>query len=261
MKTYLTIIQNSICQQIRFMNSIWARSIFLCFMILVFNQFWSILQTTKTASIVVDTRSFLSYLMVGAILQFSKPEGMHKQIEDDLRTGSVAYQLVRPINIVLFYCCQIFGVYLIRIPLFFLIGTLMIYITTGAFLPINPVYLPIVLGLMFFSACFATLCLVFIGLSTLYLYDSLPFFWLIQKCEYVLGGLFFPIIFYPEWLYKVCLLTPFGWSGYKVASLLYNFSAQEALSVFLHLLAYNVCVLLALLGLFKLIIRRINVYG
>lgn len=245
----------------RFLNAFIMRAVFLCFMILVFNEFWSILQGAKNTVIPISPVAFLSYLMIGAILQFSKPEGVHKQIEDDLRTGNLAYHLLRPLNLVLYYFCQIIGVYIIRVPILFCIGTAMIFIATGSFIPIEPIYLPIVIALLFLSACFAALCLVFIGLSTLYLYDSLPLFWLVQKCEYVLGGLFFPIIFYPQWLYKICLLTPFGWGGYGVAHLLYDFSAKEAFNVFIHLAGWNLVIMFALFALFKLIKRKISIYG
>ncbi len=236
------------------------RIIFLCFMILIFHKFWLVLKAGET-HMVIDPVSFLSYLTVGAGLQFSRPEGRVKEIEEEVRTGNIAYRFIRPIHFVLLNFCECLGVYFARLPILFCVGTGMIYLLTGSFPPINPLYLPIVLGLLILSACFASLCMVFIGLSALYFYDPLPFFWIVQKCEYVLGGLFFPIIFYPEWFQKICLMTPFGWTGYGVSSLIYDFSFDNALTVFLHLIAWNALLLGALLALYKTVQKKVCVYG
>lgn len=236
------------------------RVIFLCCMIVIFHKFWLVLKAGGS-SMVIDPVSFLSYLTVGAGLQFSRPEGRVKEIEEEVRTGNIAYQFIRPVHFVLLNFCECLGIYLIRLPVLFCVGAGMIYLLTGSFLPINPIYVPIVFGLLILSACFASLCMVFIGLSALYLYDPLPFFWIVQKCEYVLGGLFFPIIFYPAWFQKVCLMTPFGWTGYGVASLIYDFSFEKAFTVFLHLIIWNALLAGALIILFKMIRKRVCVYG
>ena len=200
-------------------------------------------------------------MLIGCILQFSRPEGLHKQIEDDVKSGSIAYNLIRPINIVTIYFCQSLGTFLIRIPFLFIIGTSVICFITHTNLPEIFSCLPYFILLLFLSVCFISLCTVFIGLSTLYLQDSLPFFWIIQKCEYVLGGLFFPIIFYPEWLYHFCLMTPFAWSGYAVASLMYNWSISNAFSVFLHLIFWNIFIVSAVSLLLLFIKKRVSIHG
>lgn len=236
-----------------------VRALSLCAMILIFFNFWIVLKSGS--AFVIDPLSFLSYLTVGASLQFSRPEGRIKEIEDEIRTGNIAYRMARPINFVLLNFCEILGIYLIRLPLLLCIGFGMIYLVTNQLPPIGIFQLPILLGLLLFSASFASLCMVFIGLSALYFYDSLPFYWIVQKCEYVLGGLFFPIIFYPEWFQKICLLTPFGWTGYSIASLTYNFSYERAGEIFLFVLGWNIFIGIILNLLYKSIQRKVCVYG
>lgn len=261
MKTYFSFIKATMKEQARSPGVLLIRACFMCLMLIIFNQFWSVLKATGNTAIQLNASDFLWYLLIGCILQFSRPEGLHKQIEDDVKSGSIAYQLIRPINIIAIYFCQSIGTFLIRTPFLFLVGSFVIYLLTDTTLPSVFHYLPFFACLLFLSICFISLCTVFIGLSTLYLQDSLPFFWIVQKCEYVLGGLFFPIIFYPDWLYHFCLTTPFAWSGYAVSSLMYNWSFTYAFLILGHLVFWNLFMVSAVYILYLFIKKRVSIHG
>ncbi len=261
MKPYLTQILIAIREQLCSPAILMARAIFLCLMVLVFNQLWLVLKNADNTPIQIEPTYFLWYLIIAVTLQFARPEGLHRQIEDDVKTGNIAYQLIRPLHFILIYFCHSFGTFLVRIPILLLIGSILIYFISDKALPPYFTHLPIILGLMLVSACFISLCTVFIGLSTLFIYDSLPLFWLLQKCEYVLGGVFFPIIFYPVFLYNICLLTPFGWSIYGVAHLIYDYSPQSAWNVFIHLMMWNTIILGTICVIWHKLKRRICVHG
>ena len=261
MKTYISFIQATMKEQLLSPGILIIRGCFMCLMLFVFHQFWKVLKSTGNTAIELNPSDFLWYLLIGCILQFSRPEGLHKQIEDDVKSGSITYHLIRPINFVAIYFCQSLSTFLIRTPFLFLIGTGVIYTITQTALPEIFSFLPCLIVLLFLSICFISLCTVFIGLSTLYLQDSLPFFWMIQKCEYVLGGLFFPIVFYPTWLYHFCLMTPFAWSGYAVASLMYDWSYSKAFFIFLHLIFWNLFILLSVYLLFLFIKKKVSIHG
>ncbi len=261
MMPYLTQIYIAARDQLRSPAILVARSIFLCLMVLVFNQLWIVLKSTNNTSIQIEPTNFLWYLVIAVTLQFSRPEGLHRQIEDDVKTGNIAYQLIRPIHFIFICFCHSFGTFLVRIPILLCIGGLLIYLVNGYTVPPYISHLPIIFALMLLSACFISLCTVFIGLSILFIYDSLPLFWLFQKCEYVLGGVFFPIIFYPEFLYKLCLATPFGWSIFGVARLIYDYSPQNAVETFWHLLMWNGIMLGVIFVIWNKLKKRICVYG
>ncbi len=261
MMPYLTQLFIAMRDQLRSPAVLVARIIFLCLMVLVFNQLWLVLKNTDNTVIQIEPSHFLWYLVIAVTLQFSRPEGLHRQIEDDVKTGNIAYQLIRPLHFILICFCHSFGTFLVRIPILLFVGGCLIYSITGYTPPTHISNLPIIFGLMLVSACFVSLCTVFIGLSTMFIYDSLPLFWLFQKCEYVLGGVFFPIIFYPEFLYKICLATPFGWSIYGVAHLIYDFSPQNAWNLLGHLLLWNAVILYIIYIVWQKLKKRICVYG
>ncbi len=261
MKSYLTQIYIAVRDQLSSPSILITRAVFLCLMVLVFNQLWTVLKETGNSNITINPNDFLWYLIIGTTLQFSRPEGLHRQIEDDVKTGNIAYQMIRPIHFILIYFCHSIGTFLIRMPILLIIGGGLICLISGTELPTGFNHFPVIFGLMIMSACFISFCTVFIGLSTLFIYDSLPLFWLIQKCEYVLGGVFFPIIFYPTVLFKFCLLTPFAWSIYGVASLIYDYNTTAALTTFTHLILWNMIIIALVSLLWHRLKKRICVYG
>lgn len=261
MRTYLKLLYVTMHNQLTAPTILLIRSVFLVLMIFIFHQFWQVLKTTGNTAVNLNPNDFLWYLLIAVTLQFSRPEGLHKQIEDDVKTGNIAYLIIRPIHILGIYFCYSFGTFLARIPMLLLIGGSAVCLLEGQIPALSIVSASVIFGLMLISAIFASLCTVLIGLSVLYLYDSLPFFWIIQKCEYVLGGVFFPIIFYPKFFFTLCLMTPFGWSIYGVAHLIYDFSAAAAWDTFFHLLGWNVAALLCVNAVWALLKRRVYVYG
>jgi ABC-2 type transport system permease protein len=49
-----------------------------------------------------------------------------------------------------------------------------------------------------------------IGLTSVWITDSSPVYWIWQKCAFVLGGLMLPLEIYPDWLRRIAVLTPFA---------------------------------------------------
>lgn len=260
MKKYLYLIQSALIMQLKTPASLLMRLILLILMISIFNQFWVVLKSHNTSDIAIEPVNFLWYLMLGSLLQFSRPEGLHKRIEDDIKTGNIAYQMMRPISVIASYFFESMGTFVIRLPLLLICGGLWITMITQK-LPTYFEMLPLIFILLFLSAVFISLTTVFVGLSTLFLQDALPLFWVIQKCEYVLGGLFFPLIFYPEWLYKIALLTPFGWTGYGVTHLIYDFSSTAFLSATFHISFWILITFLFIQGLYAVLKRKVAVHG
>lgn len=260
MRKYVYLIQSTIVTQLRSPTSLLMRLILLILMISIFNQFWQILKAHNSSGILIEPVNFLWYLLLGSLLQFSKPEGLHKQIEDDIKTGNIAYQMTRPVSVIMAYFLESLATFIIRMPFLLVCGGLWITLVTQK-TPAFIEMLPLILFLLFLSAIFISLMTVFIGLSTFFLHDSMPLFWVIQKCEYTFGGLFFPLIFYPEWLYKLALYTPFGWIGYGVTHLIYDFSTLEVYNSTLHICFWIIILFIFIQTLYMLLKRKVAVYG
>lgn len=260
MKKYIKIIKVSAFEQLLRIRSLLARIIFLIIMLLIFNSFWNVVQSEKS-SVDISAVNFVWYLLLGVILQFGRPEGLHLRIEEDVRSGNIAYLMMRPISFIWYKCCESLGTFCIRLPIFLMIGGgVLLVITKGEF-PDGIKALPVIIPLLFCSMILLSLGTVFVGLSALYLQDSLPLFWLIQKGEYILGGLLFPLTFYPDALFRFSLSTPFGAAGYNVIRLIYQYTPENAIQAFLTLLFWIIAIASLNHLLFYILKRKVSVNG
>lgn len=260
MNKYVKIIKTSAWEQLSQIKSLLARIIFLIVMLVIFNAFWNVVQSEKSSAD-ISAVNFIWYLLLGAILQFGRPEGLHRRIEEDVRSGNIAYLMMRPVSFIWYKCCESLGTFCVRLPVFLGIGGLIIFILTDGSLPDGIRALPIIILLLFGSMILLSLGTVFVGLSALYLQDSLPLFWLVQKGEYILGGLWFPLTFYPESLFRFAQATPFGAAGYGVTHLIYGYSPENAIKACLMLSFWIVFMATLNHFLFYILKRKVSVNG
>ncbi len=259
MKKYLYIMFASAVDQSVRIQTLMARVIFLIAMLVVFHAFWQAVYSDKQATIPIV--NFVWYLLLGAILQFGRPEGLHRRIEEEVRSGDVAYTMIRPLSFIGYKCCESLGTFCVRLPVLLIVGGgVLMFLTDGA-LPVGIKTLPIIIVLLFGSMILLSLGTIFVGLSALYLQDSLPLFWMVQKGEYILGGLFFPLTFYPETLYLFSRATPFGAAGYNVTSLIYDYTPEKAGYAFVMLLFWIIVITGVNHLLLFVLKRRIAVNG
>ncbi len=261
MHKYLALMKISFITQKNEVSVLCARLFFLLLLIGIFYQFWHIVAQENQTTNLINPVDFIWYLLIGGVLQYGRGEGLHYRIEQEVKSGSIAYRMLRPISVMWAYFCEAMGTFLFRLPFFFCIGAVFLLMITGGKLPTCILDLPVIFILMLLSAVFISLCTVFIGLSTLLMQDSLPMFWFIQKAEYILGGLFFPLSFYPEWLQKIAFATPFGWVNYGVARLIYDYSFIKAVDTALHILFWIMFMIAVNTLFYRLLVRRMAING
>ena len=63
----------------------------------------------------------------------------------------------------------------------------------------------LILPAMFILACIHYIA----GTACLWIKHSEPAYWMMQKFNFVCGGLMLPITLYPEWIQDICWMTPF----------------------------------------------------
>jgi ABC-2 type transport system permease protein len=133
---------------------------------------------------------------------------VHQDVEDDVRSGDIAYLLPRPLSYVGARLAEATGTLLVRMAVLAPIGFGLAWALAGS-LPEDPGRLAIAVPLGVAAAFVATTFLVAIGVSAFWLQDSAPLAWIWQKLSFVLGGLILPLAVYPDWLRRIAEWTPF----------------------------------------------------
>jgi ABC-2 type transport system permease protein len=232
------------------------RTVFFGAVIFIFSRLWGALALDGS---IAGGPDLVWYLFFTESIVLSLPP-LTEQVDQEIQSGNIAYQLVRPLSYVLNRSMSYLGDVAARFMVnasagflmaLFLVGHppqgahlwMMIFLLAGAFL----IHLSISLS---------------ISMLGFWVEDTLPFFWIYSKAAFILGGLFMPIDFYPEWLRRFSLFLPFRDSVYSVArASLIVYSSSDFLLLISRQLAWAVAGFLVASFLYRVGITRLEARG
>lgn len=187
---------------------LYARVLFLLLILGVFSALWrAVAASAGGGDLGGDPKTFVWYLAVTEWVLMSAPH-IHFRIEDDVRRGDVAYQIVRPASYLGAHFAEGVGAFGARAPVM-LVGA-----CAGAWMFAGAPAHPWTLARAFTFGCVASLVFtgynVVLGLTAFWLGDIAPVYWIWQKLTFVLGGLLLPLTVYPDWVIRIARATPFS---------------------------------------------------
>jgi ABC-2 type transport system permease protein len=206
LRTQLAIFRLALQHRREHILVVGSRMGFFALFLFVFSQLWAVLLTDPTAE--AGVREHIWYLAITEWIAISQPR-VHLDIESDVRSGELAYYLTRPVSYLSFRLSEALAELLTTMAAIGVFGLLWTYWLAGG-LPNDPRGLLLALPLGLFAALLALLFHVLIGLSSFWLMDCSPIFWVWQKLMFVLGGLMVPLALYPAWLRAIAKGTPFA---------------------------------------------------
>jgi ABC-2 type transport system permease protein len=177
-----------------------SRALFYALVLFIFDRVWAKLGQRGSG--------YVWYLAVTEWVMLSQPR-LFQEIERDVRSGEIAYQLTRPTSYLGVKLSEAAGELSLSMAWLGAIGVGMATLLHGG-LPVEPVGLLYAAALGVLAGLVLLLCNALIGLLAFWLDDVSPLYWLWQKSMFVLGGLFVPLSLYPDWLRLVALWSPFS---------------------------------------------------
>ncbi|MFI5308916.1 MAG: ABC-2 family transporter protein [Polyangiales bacterium] len=227
-----------------------ARAVFYVLVLFIFSRIW------KTLGQGGDR--YVWYLAVTEWVTLSQPR-LFLEIERDVRSGEIAYQLTRPTSYLVMQLAEGAGELVLGLSVLGLVGLCAATLLTSS--------LPDPTGLLFAGALGLTaavlllLCNALIGLSAFWLQDCSPLYWLWQKANFVLGGLFLPLALYPSWLRLIALWLPFSAIVGGPGSMLLEPDAKVFVLLAIKLSACIVLAWQALDALYERAVQRLELNG
>jgi len=192
------------------------RALFYVLLLLIFSRIWS--------AVVPNAGDYVWYLAVADWVTLVQPR-LFESIQRDVRSGDLACLLGRPISYLGSKLAEAFGELIPNIVVLGLVGALTAYTLAGG-LPREPVGLFAALLLGLLASVLWQLANALIGLSSFWLDDCTPLYWLWQKAAFVLGGLFVPLALYPGWLQTLAGWSPFSAMIAGPASMVLRFDLE-----------------------------------
>lgn len=136
-------------------------------------------------------------------------QGNERLLARQIAEDGLAAHMARPGSMLGRFMAQGAGSVAANMCVIFLCAVLLLPLLTGGrpqmtFMEMPVFFLSVFLGM-------AIIMLLGYCISTVEIHGpySRPFAWIISKLIFTFGGLFFPVLFFPEWLKTVLLFTPF----------------------------------------------------
>ncbi len=256
---YITVTRISLANSLAYAGDVFSRSAFMAMVLFVFAQLWAKALPGGATMAGFDTGMMVWYMMLTESITLSRPR-IEGEITAEVKSGAIAYQLIRPYSYVLYYLFNSFGVFLARWVVNTGMGGLIAWLLVGA-PTCAPAALPLVLVAIMLGGCLSFLVAIILALTAFWFEENSPFFWIYSKLLFTLGGLFVPVEVYPRFLQQISRALPFEYmiSGPARAFVKYDW---PFLSRLLYGQLFWCIVLLALAGvIYAAGVKRVHVQG
>jgi ABC-2 type transport system permease protein len=230
---------------------------FYVLLLCVFAKLYQVLLGGEAAG-AAGPRECVWYIAITELILCATPR-FHLDIEQDVRLGDVAYQLTRPTSYLGFRLVIAAAELAANLLVLSGIGLVVSYALVG--LPADPRVLIAVVPLILLASLLWLLFTAAVGLSAFWVQDTAPVYWIFQKSVFVLGGLWVPLQFYPDWLRSLAMALPFSAMLYTPARALFGTTIPRLAGDVSTLLVW--CSLAALLlgYVYHRALRALDVHG
>lgn len=256
MEKYLLIFFLSFKRTLKNTKALIGLSIFLMTCLLIFSNLWKIVAAKTT--ILFNSEQLLWYIAFNEWVLISIPD-VQDDIEQDLRSGKLAYQLPRPISYLGSTFVESFGTLSANLIVLGFVTFIFSWVQVG--FPFHPISLIVSILFGFLSGVLAIIFLMLIGLSSFWVQDVAPFYWLWEKLLFMFGGLILPLTVYPQWMQIVAKITPFPAILSDRSSLAFAFGFYPIFQLFLSLVGWILFSLLCLVVLYRKSLSILNIEG
>jgi ABC-2 type transport system permease protein len=260
-RKYLWVALTAARSNLAYLGEVATRVLFLGVILYIFLRLWTVTYAETGAAQLggLTLAQMLWYLAMTEAITLSAPR-VSEEVDQDVRTGSLAVQLIRPLSYPLYRLGTTLGERLVRFALNASIGAAIVLFFVGpiAFsaqgLALFALSLPFAFVLDFLG-------LFLIGLAAFWLEDTGGLRLIYSRVTMVLGGMLLPLELFPEALQPLLRALPFASIIYGPARLFVQpdlpFLRDLLLRQGVFILLYTLLVALV----YRVAVRRINANG
>src|SRR5215470_19702032 len=260
-RKYIAVLQVSIASNLAYVMEVFFRALLLVVLVFILSQLWRTTFSARGTKILsgFSISVMVWYLVAAEAIAMSLP-ALTRRIDQEVRSGQLAYLLGRPCNYVLYHFSQYLGERLVRLAMNAAVGSMLALLLVGPphftwmGLAAWPLVAFLALGIDFVA--YAT-----IGLFAFWTENTESFSLIFSRLTLVLGGVLAPLEIFPQPLRSIAQALPFSTILYGPARVLVHFELDR----FVALLEQQALMLmvggLILFVVYQIAIRRVNING
>ncbi len=241
MNKYFYIALTSIRSKLAYLGEIGSKTIFLFVVLYIFLCLWRVTfaETNQTTLGGLSLKQMLWYLVVTESIIMSLPP-IATLVDQDVRTGTLAMQLVRPMSYPLNMLASTSGERVLSFVINFIVGSIIALMFVG---PLDLQFQGFVMFLLLLPLSFALDFTIYflIGLAAFWLEDTTGLTLIYSRMTMILGGMLIPLELFPEGWQQVLRILPFSAIVYGPArifvtgdlSLFFSILAQQFVAILL----------------------------
>lgn len=257
---YLAVLRVSAANNLAYMLEVLFRALFLIALIFIIGQLWKTTFAQHGSLLPGFTANDMVWYVAAAEIIATSMPALTRRIDQEVRSGELAYLLGRPCSYILYNYAHYLGERLVRLALNGVVAFMVALVFVG------PPHLtwPGVMAwplTVWLAISIEFVCYFSIGLLAFWTENTQSFSFLFSRLALVLGGVLAPIEVFPQPLRSIAQALPFSTILYGPARTLIHFEAAR----FIGLVVQQVVTLgvagLILAVLYTFATRRVSING
>lgn len=239
-----------------------SKNVFFIFIMFIYMMLWKTIYTSKGAVAIggLSLNAMIWYLIFTELVTLSRTD-LHMQVNDDVKSGNIAYLLNKPYNYVLYCFFYFIGEIGVKLLSNGLVGIAIGLIYAGALQGFSLINAPFII-LSLLLGCFINFFIYLIlALTSFWFEENSAFFWIYSKLVFTLGGMLVPLELFPKWLQGISHYLPFAYVTYVPARLAVDFSFASFGKQFSIQLLYLAIFFVLAMILYRKGAKNLNVNG
>ena len=209
-RKYTAVFRLSLMTQLAYPAEMWLRTIFVFIIMFIFSSLWHTTFTEMGASTLggLTLSQMLWYVAITESILLSRPRDAMR-IDEEVRTGQLAYQLARPYNYLLYRFAQMWGERLPRFLTTLAVAAALATLFSGG-VGVTPSGLAMGLPALVLALAIDFLLVTTISLFAFWVEDTAPFLFIYDRFLMILGGMLLPLELFPDALETIARILPFS---------------------------------------------------
>ena len=259
LRKYVRIAEISFTNRVVYLADHFASSIFLILILFIFSQLWKTVLGPSGEIAGLDSTAMLWYMLFTETIALSIPRA-HYLVSEEVKSGDVAYKLIRPYSYILYYFAAYCGEFAVRAATNLSVGAAFAYLTMGPLTVNWGKFGWVLLGFALATSINFLVCFC-VALLAFRLEETRPYFWILNKMTFIFGGLLVPVEAYPEGLRRISYLLPLRYSFSAPARLVVDFDYSLLWQMLAGQLVWTVLLAALAAVMFRKGVRRVHVHG
>lgn len=255
---YVSVFRLTFMHGLRNYKFLVGLSFFLVTCLIIFSHLWRIVAIRKGAT-GFNPDTLLWYIAFNEWVLISVPD-IHFEMERDLKNGTLAYMLPRPISYLGSKFVEGCASLTLHLLVLGIVTFFFAFLWTNS-LPLSLPHFSVMALLGFGAGILALIFQMIVGLTSFWLSEVSPFSWVWEKLLFVFGGLILPLTVYPELLQKIAAWTPFPVVLGGRSGLIFDFNSDAVFTLFASLILWISIGVCSLKFLYARGLKILNIQG